>query len=427
MDMKTKWRWGVEWAALSIVVVRPSLDALTEAAIPLGPLKFNLAGGVSLGLMALGVFWFFLLEKNERWRIGAEPLFWITAAWLTVLCLWAFIPVLQHGTSCLYGVREWLRLLSYLPLFAILHNAARENRGRRIVAALFISLLIPCLTGFYQLLFHEGAIVRGVHRIQGTFVHPNPFSFYLSLMIGLTYWQWRWSERRAAWMALMIGEMILLLATFSFTGLAMLGTMGLSIAMGESRQLRRIALAAGILFLAVFIATPTGRYRIWEEMGIENLDEIESTHRMTNSLTWRLLNWRFLYREWAKSPWVGFGLNSTPKINPMRNAQGVGHDPHNDYVRYLAETGALGLAGFLAWAIGIGAGLRRLLDAAAAGPARSLALMAIGVYIAWLVGSLNDNLITATAYQYCLWAIFAAACGWTQLDSSQTDAPETAP
>jgi len=427
MDINNKWRKRVEWAALTIVAVRPAMDALTDAAIPLGSLKFNLAGGISLGLLALGVIWFFLLEKSERRRIGAEPLFWISAAWLAILSLWAFVPVLLHGASRLYGVREWLRLLSYLPLFAILFNAACENRGRRILAALFLSLLIPCLTGFYQLLFHQGAMVRGVHRIQGTFVHPNPFSFYLSLTIGLTYWQWRWSEHRTAWMALMIGELILLLATFSFTGLAMLGTMILCIALGESRPLRRMALAAGLLFLVVFIATPTGRYRVWEEMGIENLDEIESTHRMTNSLTWRLLNWRFLYQEWAKSPWVGFGLNSTSKINPMRNAQGVGHDPHNDYVRYLAETGALGLAGFLARAIGIGAGLRRLLRTTAAGRARSLALTAIGVYAAWLVGSLNDNLITATAYQYCLWAVFAAACGWAQMESSQTNAPETAP
>jgi uncharacterized membrane protein YfcA len=32
--------------------------------------------------------------------------------------------------------------------------------------------------------FHQGMLVQNAHRIQSTFAHPNPFSFYLVMMRG---------------------------------------------------------------------------------------------------------------------------------------------------------------------------------------------------------------------------------------------------
>ncbi|MBZ0257410.1 O-antigen ligase family protein, partial [bacterium] len=177
----------------------------------------------------------------------------------------------------------------------------------------------------------------------------------------------------------------------------------------EGRAARLGVIVLGCILVAGVLSTSTGRARLAALTKWDNLDEIERTQRETGSHTWRLLNWRYLYREWKKQPILGYGLASTPKVNPNINVLGggVGHDPHNDYVRYLVETGAVGLVLWLAFLVWTGRVLWNALRRAHAPPQRRGALIAFALFAAWAVGSLNDNLITATAYQYALWSIFA--------------------
>ncbi len=409
--MNERLRNAIEWFLFIVLVIRPSLDITTDETFFLESLRFNPASVLSLLVLVAGGVWFYLLPHTERIKIKHIPLIRVTVLWLAIIGLWAIVPVLKHGADYLYCLREWLRLLSYLPIVGILFHYAWKKDGQRIFLFLSLSFVIPAMVGLFQLLFHQGAIVRGDHRIQGTFVHPNPFAFYVILVMGVFYWNWRWRSYKYAWAILFFLAMILLIGTFSFTGVAMLGGAGLFLLFTESRTIRWFVLALGIVFIVGFVATPTGRDRIKEELKIEDLDEIERTGRITNSVTWRLLNWRFLLSEWKDRPWFGYGLRTSPRINDMKTPEGIGHDPHNDYVRFLTETGVFGLLTFLAWLIGIGYALTRAYRQAETHPTRHLVLVAIALYCAWLIGSMNDNLITATAYQYALWAVIAAACG----------------
>ncbi len=417
--MKNTVRLFIEWFVLFTIVIRPSLDVFTDLNIPFGPLSLNPAAILSLLLLAGGIMWFVILSPAERKWLLHLPIFQFTLIWMIVISPWGFVPLWLKGSSHLECLREWIRLLSYLPLIAVVAHFVSKGNFQRIIWGLLLSLIVPVMVGLYQILFHEGALVRGVHRIQGTFVHPNPFSFYLVVMVGITLWCWRWKDHRILFGVVLAFEMLLLLFTFSFTGIAMLGTLILCLAVFESQKVRRMVLALGVLFIIVFLITPTGRYRLWEELEIENLDEIERTGRITNSVTWRLLNWRFLYREWVESPWIGYGLDRAAAVNQMKRPSGVGHDPHNDYVRFMVETGVIGTFTVLAWLTSIGVALWRSLKQAKVARYRNFILTALGLYFAWLVGSMNDNLITATAYQYCLWAVLAAAAGLSQIVTSK--------
>ncbi len=417
--MKNKYRNWIEWIVLVFLAIRPSLDIFTDITLLPPPLKLNPASFLGISLIVLGAVWFLLLEKNERNQIIKQPITIALMAWLGLLFFWALVPFLKHGSEGLPGIREWVRLLSYLPLFCILFYLAWQGYAHRILTSLFLSFIIPALVGYYQVIFHAGEMIKGVHRITGTFVHPNPFSFYLVLMLGITYWKIRWANKKPLWGLLLLVEVGLLLSTFSFTGAAMFGMLILGCVMGESRKIRLAAVAMMVIFVLGFMLTSTGWQRIIDETRIESLDEVERTGKETTSLIWRLLNWRFLIRTWEKSPWVGYGLETSPQINPMKNPEGVGSAPHNDYIRYLAETGILGEIIWLVFLIVIGLGLREAIQKSETRWVGNFIWVAFALYAAWLVGSLNDNLITATAYQYCLWAVFAAAAGWAVADAQK--------
>lgn len=408
-------RW-IETFALLVVAVRPSLDVTTNWEIPVGPLTLNPAGAISLALLAVGLLWFFLLDNVDRIQLLRHPAILLFAAWLVLLIPWAIVPVWIHGASRLASAREWVRLLSFLPLFAILLRISMNEGETCILGALFISLAIPALAGIYQVLFHQGMLVQNAHRIQSTFAHPNPFSFYLVMIIGLAYWKCRWSERRAPWALLLALAFGLLIATFSFTGAGMLGVLILVLAMGENRTLRWAILSGLLVFAILFVATPTGQHRIRTITQWDNLDEIERTGKETSSMVWRLLNWRFLYRTWKDSPWVGYGLDSSQFVNPNRtlNKTGPGQEPHNDYMRFLIDGGVIGEILYLLWLGGIGRLLLRAYRKSNVPVRSGLIWTAFALYCAWLAGSANDNLIIATAYQYCLWAVFAASLGGVQ-------------
>lgn len=417
--MNARIRFWIESYILVILAVRPSLDVATDWEIPLGAISLNPAGIVSLSMLAVGAVWFFLLDATERRSLVRRPAVLLFAGWLILILPWAIVPVLIHGSSHIASAREWVRILSFLPPFVILVRMSVCGRETRILSALFLSLSIPGLVGLYQIAFHQGMLVQNAHRIQSTFAHPNPFSFYLVLMSGLAYWKFRWSDNRIPWALYLLFSLGLLLATFSFTGVGMLAVLILVLAMGENRKLRMAILGLLVVFTILFVATPTGQQRIRTITQWDNLDEIERTHKETSSMVWRLLNWRFLYRTWKQSPWVGYGLDSSPIVNPNRvlNGTGPGQEPHNDYMRFLIDTGAIGVVLYLGWLGGIGCLLLRAYRRANAPPERALIWVAIALYFSWLAGSANDNLFIATAYQYGLWAVFAAVLGKEESNS----------
>ena len=358
---------------------------------------------------ALGAAWFSLLSSDERRAVLRNPLVFGFAAWWLALAPWAFLPYFFGGPGGAAGVREWARLASTMPIIAVGVSFSIQSKIAWGRCAILLSFVVPALFGGYQLAAQSGASIQGFHRIHGTFVHPNPYSFYLVCVIAVAYWQWRCASKQWLWAALLAAALVLLTATFSLTGWVMFAVWSAVAAWFEGRAARIALVALCVVLAAGILATDTGRTRLAALTKWDNLDEIERTQRETGSHTWRLLNWRFLYREWKKQPVFGYGLASAPMVNPNINVLGggVGHDPHNDYVRYLVETGAAGLALWLGFLVWTGRALWNALRRAHAPPQRRFGLIAFALFAAWAVGSLNDNLITATGYQYILWMTFA--------------------
>ena len=112
-------------------------------------------------------------------------------------------------------------------------------------------------------------------------------------------------------------------------------------------------------------------------------------------------NWSLFVKEWKNKPILGYGLDTTGDlISPLKN------EAHNDYLRFLVETGLIGLALYLIFLYILGFELWKLYIRARSDIDFSyLALVTFSIYVAWIVGSFADNYITATVFQYYFWGL----------------------
>lgn len=385
-----------------VLLIRPSLDVFTHIKIS----GINPASFLSLLIIALGFVCVWQCTKDERKSLFKNPIVIALCMWIIPLVLWGVIPVLMIGTERLSGIREWVRLFSFIPLTVLVLYITQSTKRFTLVYAVLASFIIPALVGGYQLLFQETDLIKNVPRLSSTFVHPNSFAFYLVLIFCLFVWLFRTTQYKKIGVVGIIASLALLVATFSFTGVITFMTAVFVLALGLNRYLRIAAIAAVMVLCIAFAVSPTGWQRMKDELHVENLDLIERTGKQTSSLTWRFVNWRFLYRQWKERPITGYGLESIPIVNPMLNRDKVGSDAHNDYILYLTETGIIGLLLYLSMLSVVGFSLWQTYRRADSFEAKNLALTVLALYAAWLVSSLADNLITVTAYQYALWTVF---------------------
>jgi O-antigen ligase len=72
-----------------------------------------------------------------------------------------------------------------------------------------------------------------------------------------------------------------------------------------------------------------------------------------SSFGWRIVNWRYLYNEFLKSPIFGLGNVSWMIVNPLRNTGGPlgGFNPHSEFFGLLVQFGLLGTTLFIVAAI----------------------------------------------------------------------------
>jgi O-antigen ligase len=356
------------------------------------------SGSLNLSGVIAALFVLVAAYALARRRRGLAPTV-LAALWL---CVWTAIALGTRGAST-ETLREGVREGSVLAIAVIVCNA----RGAISVpiAARIVQLvgLVPGVLAVYQLASHTGMNVGGNIRANGTFAHPNSASMFFAIAATASMGLYLDNGRRSFDALLVPVFAAALVATASIDGLVSLTAM--LIALGVLRPGSLSAklgpcLVAGLIVVA-FLASPLGGHRI-ARASSTSLAEANGT-----SLSWRFHKWKLLIPEWERSPVLGRGLGITTTEAGTPGNQFAGEPPHNEYVRYLVETGVVGLLtllGGLALLIGHLIRLRR--------DGRSTLnawVLALAVAIGCLVNALADNtfLDSPTAYASTLIVIAA--------------------
>jgi O-antigen ligase len=379
----------------------------------------------SLNLSAVIAVLFIILAAGLliRRRHGVLP----TTLVMLWLCVWTAIALHTSGAST-ETLREGVREVSVIALAVIVYNA----RGAVTVsiATRLVQLIgfVPALLALYQLATHTGMDIAGNIRAHGTFAHPNSAAMFFAIAVIASLWQYLDNGRRRSDALLVVLFAAALIATFSIDGLLTLAAM--LVAFGAlhpgSFGVKLVpCLLAGAVVL-VFFATPLGARRVAGETSTS----IAAAERgeTTSTLDTRLYRWKTLLPQWERSPVYGQGLGTTTTSESTATNRLNFLLPHNEYLRYLVETGVVGVAILLAALTLLVLCLvrkRRIPGTVRAGTFNAPSL-ALAIVVGCLVNSLADNTLLNSPTCYAAALILAAVLALPGVDISQAPTPQAA-
>jgi O-antigen ligase len=354
--------------------------------------SLNLSGVIAVLFMVLAAG---LLLRRRRCLLPSA----LAVVWL---CIWTAIAVSTRGASG-ETVREGVREVSVVALAVIVLNASGAFTVP--VAARLVQLtgLAPALVAVYQL-----ATFTGINRPYGTFGHPDSAAMFFAIATVASLWLYLDAGRRRAdafFTVLFAGALV---ATVSIDGLSTLVVMLIvfgALHPGSARDKLGPWVLAGIVVVA-FFATPLGSRRI----ASESSSRVTTTGEPDSSLAWRLKKWKTLMPEWERSPVFGQGLGTTTTTEATAANRFAGKPPHNEYLRYLVETGVVGVMMLLGALVILIRGLlrrRRIPGTLDAGTLNAPAL-ALVIVIGCLVNSLADNTLLNSPTCYAAALIVAS-------------------
>ncbi|HAK96493.1 MAG TPA: hypothetical protein DCM87_16260 [Planctomycetes bacterium] len=308
------------------------------------------------------------------------------------------------------ALRELLRFASILAFFALVLTLPSARERRIVYLAVLAAIAMCAAWGAVQYAAGSGTFeaVSGVRRARGPFAYPNTLAYAAllgtvllggELLSGAPGRAGRWGRIAGAAALLAV---LALTASVTVIALAFLA-LGLFLLLT-----RRTALLAAAVVLAL-AACPLLLPRLSMLAASEPSVDLADGHAR-NTLTARLDIWRGLLSVARERPVWGWGLRSVPRVSPVQDEiRGAGSEPHNDFLLFLVEGGAVGLAGFIAFHL---AALRMLARRAAAAPAGARKGRLAGLWVMYacmLAGSLGNNLLSFTALLVLFWGA-AAAC-----------------
>jgi O-antigen ligase len=374
-----------------LLVVRILTDDLSPNSRHSGSLNLSAVIALAFVLLATGM----TLHRRNGLLPGALAVLW--------LCIWTAVAVHTNGLSG-ETLREGVREISVVALFLIVYNARGAITPSGATRIIQFAGFIPALISLYQL-----ATFTGMNRPYGTFSHPDSAAMFFAIATAASLWLYLDDRQRRIDALLTVLFAFALIATFSIDGLATLAAMLIALGALRSGSLRikltPCAVAAAVI--VVFFAIPLGSQRVAAESSTGQTASGEPN----SSLTWRLNKWKMLIPEWESSPVIGRGLGTTTTTEATLTNRYAGKPPHNEYIRYLVETGVIGLVILLA---AVAMLVRCLFQMRKAPDPEGLgtfgvSTIAIVVVVGCLVNSLADNTLLNSPTCYAAALILAAA------------------
>jgi O-antigen ligase len=329
--------------------------------------------------------------------------------WIVIVALWlSFFSLVAVGTNgeSLVSIREGIREASILAVAVIVANSNGRLNMPAVTRMVQVVAIIPALMAIDQLVTQSGVLINDEVRANASFSHPNSACLFFALAVIVSLWRYLNHGRNVLDLLLMIFFTIAAMATFSLGGLASLLAMCLTFGLLQRGGLgMKVGIwTATAVLVALFLASPLGSERVASESSTKfGSFATEASAESHSSLAWRFYKWETLLPEWEKSPLLGAGLGTTVTAEGESESRTAGVLPHNEYVRYLVETGALGLITLL---VGVGVLIQklRLRRFTVSDPGK----LGIAIVVGLLIDALASNTLLYTPAAYAAALVIGA-------------------
>lgn len=381
------------WSLTGVLIIRGLTDASAEV-----PIVAGLNAGSLVGLVLIMSAGGLIAARLAEGRVAVRGLA-LTFVIGGLVGYWFGIGVLRYGMDQTL-TRELVRTTSIIAVGLIAANSDRSITASRMGTIIVLAALIPAAFVAWEALSNWSEMVGGGLRPRGTMSHPNAAAILFGIAAPMAAWK-AIHDRAGVHYLWAAGLLVLaVLLTRSMGGLAQLIVAMLALGVLQNK---------GIVYrLGVFlvVATLVGLF-VFDPLGISRVSELEATGyeqvavtAQPNSFEWRLINWRLLIDRWQETKLLGHGLGTTDEI-----VTPLGHLPHSDPIRFLVETGVLGVALIAAAGLFV---LTRLYRYAKAGPNASFS----GATLAVLAGVSTHALVTHVSFNTAPVYVLAALLGW---------------
>jgi putative inorganic carbon (HCO3(-)) transporter len=287
--------------------------------------------------------------------IGFRRLDLLKTKWGAFLGLYLFLCAASFARSQ-YPFESWKGLFRVfrciLLSLSVVQVVDSEIKFRRIYHMLLAVAVFICYDALIQgftgteLLRDRSLTAYSLRtgRITGPFGHANDFAAYLSfvvfLFIGALQTPWkRMSKRLLAFYAVGLA-LVLSCLVWTYSRGAWIAVLLTAVLVAALTRKKRVLAAFFLLLVTVFLfASPDLKGRI-ASLGTAR---DSTTHE-------RKLLWEESFRMIQDSPWTGLGINTYARNEPrykLPESQTDFQYAHNGYLQIAAETGFLGLFGFL--------------------------------------------------------------------------------
>lgn len=410
------------WGAYALVLSVPVQDAVT------------LPGGITftqvLFVVVLGI-WYAWVALRENRRIVLTPI--AVTLFLYLACVLPSLWATTSMSDSLAEIARWLvTILSYIIIVNSISN--RREMNTLIVVMLVSGMaeallgLVQAYSGFGPASFNVGGLLT---RAYGTIGAPNSFAGYIDLSLPLAlaiavYYVGKWFAARNAahplrrpdfvnrqhlkmplftlFVALTLFWTVLTsLSRGAWVGLAF-GVLAMVLSLGKRASAAISSLFGGAAALvglgAVGALPPTVTERFTQLISqLTVFDPRGVTPTPDNyNVVERMVHMATAGNMFLSSPWFGVGIGNFNALFTRFGIQGWpysrGH-AHNYYLNVLAETGIVGLTGYMIMLItAIVVGVRAIRYARQAGDAygEAVCIGALGVLVTFAGHNIFENL-----------------------------------
>ena len=426
----------LSWIALSmrsmmmglgvLLVARSSMDVTTNYQLPLpSALAYLNAAGVVAVLFSI-LACFYLWPRLRGIRFPAPVRIYIGFLFLTLL----IIPLARMPIT---SAQEWTRQFAPFCAFLILMHYFRSLPEALVkkylssgVVIIILASVVPLAVAMYQIVTNTGEHLNaGFNRVDGTFPMPNGLAAFIALivpMLACAMELWTDWKRRTLLGGWIVFALVVLVATYTRTAWISLAVSAL-VLFFMSRQVR----VGTLIFVALlgFVG-----YVAAGSVITARFSDLSGGAFYRSSLAGRLNIWNAAAPLLFRNPVSGQGLGMFAidmGLFEAGNVAGQASAPviaaHNDYLRVLVETGAIGFTLYFGtFVLFIRRGWK-MWKGSDALETKIISRAFVAVCLGQLVAYAAENMFGQPSLQFYFWSLAGVATGIMLRDKNDSFGP----
>lgn len=396
------------YGIIAFLITRNLVDIYSSVSFYLGPIELNLASLMGLLIVPWGLFCI-VRSYQPLSSIQRIPLL---VPWMLFFLI-SFISI-AHSFSVNESLVHILRLIDFFLIYVVTYTYVTHHKeGMLINGGILVSLITPILLALWQKITHTGLDSGDIaNRVFGTFVHPNILAYILMISIGICLILW--NQVKTTYLKIMIfvfGLIAFGTLTLTFTRGAWIGVLILcSVWLLSKPKLFTSALVTVFLLYSTYsflgphilnsLSIQQTQYPLVQRLQVDNNEE-------TSSVLWRMRTWQETIPAFYEHPWTGSGIGSFEHVRTRfisYESDLTALEAHNDYLRLLIETGAVGVVLYILLYITI---LRQALRSykILSPIQKPYALGLAAITVSMLLMSFGDNMLRNVPLQWIFWSV----------------------